>query len=187
MPNSNQKPDEKDKPEVTPSEGQNDNPSKDEKAKAPKTPEVDMAEIEKNIEAKVAERVKVILDKAEAQADGIVKNAEKAAEGIALKMKPKTMSSDDRKMYRNIGLKTMDKLKKEKKVKIFIPYSEALKEKEVPFSINNARWVVPTGREVLVPESIGEMWIQKQKADGAVQNSHLNLNKRKDVMEKILT
>ena len=125
---------EEDEPEDTPDEGKADKPSKDEKPVAPKTPEVDMAKIEASIEAKVADRVKDILAKAQVKADEIVKNAEKSAEGIALKLKPRQMSSENRAIYRKIGLDTMKKLEDEDKVKIFIPYSEALKEKEVAFS-----------------------------------------------------
>ena len=134
---------------------------------------------------KATEQSKQMLGDAKAEAEKVVKEA--GAKAVELKQVERPRSSQAKERYRNIGLETKKKLEAEDTVPLVIPWNENLKEKEIAFSINNCRIVVPTAREVQVPKSIYAMYMNKVKAEGAVKESNLNLNNKAELEMKALS
>ena len=97
----------------------------------------------------------------------------KEMKGVALTLKSAGLSPADKKRFKNYALETKKKLDKEPKVKMLIPKDERTKLKMIPFSINDYRVEVPVGVETEQPQTIYQMFLDMQKADGALTKTDL--------------
>ena len=138
-----------------------------EEDETPDVPEVDtkaeMAKLREEIRDEVREEVR-----------GEVKEmVAKEMKGAALELKSAGLSPADKKRFKNYALETKKKLDKEPKVKMLIPKDERTKLKMIPFSINDYRVEVPVGVETEQPQTIYQMFLDMQKADGALTRTDL--------------
>ena len=134
------------------------------KANEPKVDtKAEMAKLREEIKEEVREEVR-----------GEVKEmVVKEMKGAALELKSAGLSPADKKRFKNYALETKKKLDKEPKVKMLIPKDERTKLKMIPFSINDYRVEVPVGVETEQPQTIYQMFLDMQKADGALTKTDL--------------
>ena len=80
---------------------------------------------------------------------------------------------DSKKRFKSYAEETRKQLEKEPKVKMLTPKDERTKLKMIPFSINDYRVEVPVGVETEQPQTIYQMFLDMQKADGALTRTDL--------------